>query len=409
LIVPAVVGASAATLAQFMPGVAFAASHQASQHAANTEPGSTPDAAGHPSANATPDADTGCTAASSPDYGCGKITVGALPVASTFPPGTAPDVSGLTFEIEGPVVSENAAIDGASATCTTGDTTGGNTDADACPESYGGLTESGHGGAWVAGGEYVVTLDTESGSATAPPGALIPPVVGLFKDCTKYQNADPGTAPSGCADLSVVRVYGTYHRIGLRVVNSVTHKGVPKATYELCSATASAPATGAAGCPSGSTVLETAKTNSLGKLAFKGLYLGSPNYSFALTHAPTGFTPTGSQPLHVPNVVNATEAGALFQGTTPLTPTVTTVTTHHVSTSRNKSVTFNALAGAKQVVKPLTVVKVGKARHGKVSHTKGKITYTPNAGFVGKDVFTYTVRNGDGVKVTGTVIVHVKA
>ena len=56
-----------------------------------------------------------------------------------------------------------------------------------------------------------------------------------------------------------------------------------------------------------------------------------------------------------------------------------------------------------------TKMKVGKPHHGKVRHVGGKVVYTPAAGFTGKDVFTYTVRNGVGVKRTGKIIVHVTA
>jgi hypothetical protein len=408
LIAPAVIGVSAAALAQFVPGVAVAAAHQASQHASNTDSGQKPDAAAGPSAIATPAvASPGCTESSSPDYGCGKITVEAQPVASTFPADAIPDVNGLTFDITGQISGSDMAYDGATTQCKTGDTN--STSSDECPESVwadaaGGPSE---GGPWVAGAEYAVTLDTSVSSAPAPANTLIPPITGAFPDCTAYQKSNP-TGASGCPDLTPVRVYGTYHQVGLDVINSLTHKGIAKATYELCAATVNAPTTGSAGCPSGSSVLATAATDSSGTLVFPGRYLGSPHYSFALTHA-RGYHPTGSQPLAVPVVTDVAQAGTLYQGSARLAPIKTTVTTHRVKTSKNKRVTFNALAGAKHVVGPLKIVKLSKPHHGKVRHSGGKISYKPRKDFVGKDVFTYTVRNGVGVTVTSKVVVHVKA
>jgi hypothetical protein len=404
LIVPAVVGVSAAALAQFVPGVAVAAAHQASHTAPKA------DSAGIPSTNAPSVADTtGCSngGSTSPDYGCGKVTAEAQPVTSTFPADTVPDLSGLTFDITGPIADNNVEDQGAVATCITGDTTSINSDA--CPESYWANTadDTGGMGTWVAGADYTISLDRAMGSAQAPANTLIPPHTGTFPDCTAYQNT--GTTPTGCPDTTVVMVYGTYHQIGLHLTNAVTHKAIAGATYELCAATASAPVAAPTGCPSGSSVLAKATTDASGKLAFSGLYLGSQNYSVALTHEPRGYKTARTQRLEVPVVTTAAQAGTLYQGTASLAPIKTTVKTHHVTTRENKPVRFNALTGAKHIVGPLKLIKLSKAHHGKARHSGGKITYTPHHGFVGKDVFTYTVRNGVGVTVTGKVIVHVKA
>jgi hypothetical protein len=407
LIVPAVVGVSAATLAQFVPGVALAAAHQTSRPTLTTGSGTKPDAAANSSTHAPYVADTaGCTASSSPNYGCGKVTVEAQPVASTYPAGALPDVTGLTFDITGTIAWSDMLYNDSTNTCTTGEV--GSASSNACAETTYGMSPGAttEYGAWVPGDLYNIALDTTPTSAPAPADTLIPPATGPFPDCTAYPTT---SAPTGCPDTAIVKVYGAYHRVGLHVVNAVTHKAVGKATYELCSATSSAPTTGSKSCPSGSSVLATATTNSHGRLVFSGLHLASKNYSVALTHEPRGYETAPSQRLEVPVVTTAAQSGALYLGTARVTPITTTVKTHRITTSMDKPIAFNALAGAKHVVGPLKLIKVGKAHHGKAHHSGGKITYTPHNGFVGKDVFTYTIRNGVGVTVTGKVIVHVKA
>jgi hypothetical protein len=66
----------------------------------------------------------------------------------------------------------------------------------------------------------------------------------------------------------------------------------------------------------------------------------------------------------------------------------------------------------------LTIMAVGPAQHGTVTHTDRTVTYTPNAGFTGSDSFTYTVSDdADGQTVTrakdttttGTVTIQVGA
>jgi hypothetical protein len=116
----------------------------------------------------------------------------------------------------------------------------------------------------VAGAQYTISLDTSTtespAPAPAPANTLIPPITGTFPDCTAYQNSS--TTPTGCPDTTDVKVYGTYHQVGLHVLNALTHKALAGTTYELCAATTSAPTTGTKTCPSGSTVLATATTDS---------------------------------------------------------------------------------------------------------------------------------------------------
>jgi 5-hydroxyisourate hydrolase-like protein (transthyretin family) len=57
---------------------------------------------------------------------------------------------------------------------------------------------------------------------------------------------------------------------------------------------------------------------------------------------------------------------------------------------------------------PLTVVAVGRPKHGKVAINAGKtLTYTPNADFSGKDAVTYAVSDGHGGTAKATVRVTV--
>jgi YVTN family beta-propeller protein len=57
----------------------------------------------------------------------------------------------------------------------------------------------------------------------------------------------------------------------------------------------------------------------------------------------------------------------------------------------------------------LTVTAVGTAANGTVSLADGVVTYTPDDGFAGTDVFNYTISDGNGGTDTGTVSVTVEA
>jgi outer membrane protein OmpA-like peptidoglycan-associated protein len=55
----------------------------------------------------------------------------------------------------------------------------------------------------------------------------------------------------------------------------------------------------------------------------------------------------------------------------------------------------------------LSITGVGTAAHGKVTQSGNSLVYTPAAGFVGDDQFTYTLSDGNGHTATGTVVVRV--
>lgn len=399
-IVPAVVGVSAAaTLVQFIPGAA-AATPQTHGNAVPSQ-GIAPDSGVTPMV--TP---TGCSESSSPDYGCGKITVEALPVDGTFPTGETPTLSGLVFEITGPTASNDTVTQGTTAGCTLGNDS---SSSDSCQESYGSFDDNaGQMSTWVAGGDYSVALVVSDSTPAAPADTLIPAITGTFPDCTAYQSPNPPTAGTGCPDTEVVHVYGTYRELGLNVVSSLTHKGVAGATYALCSTPATPPTTTSGPCPSGTVKSATATSGAGGTLVFASRYLGGQTYTVVPAHEPHGYETAASQRLVVPAVTNPSQAGTLLAPAATLVPIKTTIKTRHLTTTKNKRIGFNAFAGAKSVTKPLTLGQVVKPHHGSAHHSKRRITYKPRKGYVGKDRFSYTVRNGVGVKTRVKVIVRVR-
>ncbi|EHB55891.1 outer membrane adhesin like protein [Mycolicibacterium rhodesiae JS60] len=55
----------------------------------------------------------------------------------------------------------------------------------------------------------------------------------------------------------------------------------------------------------------------------------------------------------------------------------------------------------------VTIVEVANPAHGSATYSGGSVTYTPAANYTGADTFTYTITDGRGEKVTGTVNVTV--
>jgi large repetitive protein len=401
------------TLVQLVGGTAAAATHPAAQSALSAAHAGL--AARPAIVPATARADGGCTEETSPSYGCGKLTAFAQPVPATYPTGQTPDLAGLTIDIGGPVANDDTLYQGGTSTCITASNP--NTGFTSCPESYEGVAPDPANppntvtGTWVSGEDYTVAVDTSGTNEPIPANTLIPGIAGTFVDCTAYQDNDgiEDYGFSGCPDAARLMAYGTYHYIAAHVTNTASHKGVAKATYALCSATATTPTVGTTSCPTGSAVLAKATTNAKGALLFPSMYVGSANYSIVPTKEPKGYQAGKSQHLIVPVVTTPAQAGTVITASAELTPTTTTLATHSVKTTENTKVTINAFTGAKNVAGPLRLVKLGNAKHGKVSYSGSKITYTPDAGFTGKDTFTYTVRNAVGVTSIGKIVVTVKA
>jgi outer membrane protein OmpA-like peptidoglycan-associated protein len=81
------------------------------------------------------------------------------------------------------------------------------------------------------------------------------------------------------------------------------------------------------------------------------------------------------------------------------------------TTRTGTPVTINVLANDSDPEgDALSVSAVGTAAHGTVTiNANGSVTYTPAAGYVGSDTFTYTLRDATGATATGTVSVTVTA
>ena len=81
------------------------------------------------------------------------------------------------------------------------------------------------------------------------------------------------------------------------------------------------------------------------------------------------------------------------------------------TTSESTPVTINVLANDSDPdngPKPLAIASTTQAANGTVAAVNGQIVYTPNAGFVGNDSFTYAISDG-AATATATVAVTVKS
>src|SRR5206468_161354 len=81
------------------------------------------------------------------------------------------------------------------------------------------------------------------------------------------------------------------------------------------------------------------------------------------------------------------------------------------STPQNTPVTINVVANDTDPDgDALTVTGVTQGAHGSViNNGNGTVKYSPNAGYVGPDTFTYTISDGHGGTATGQVTVTVQA
>ncbi|MFN7782067.1 MAG: Ig-like domain-containing protein [Lysobacterales bacterium] len=81
------------------------------------------------------------------------------------------------------------------------------------------------------------------------------------------------------------------------------------------------------------------------------------------------------------------------------------------STVRGTPVSFNVLSNDSDPAgEALSLVAVGTPSNGSASfNAAGVVTYTPAAGFVGSDTFSYRARNASGVEVEGRITVTVTA
>jgi hypothetical protein len=78
------------------------------------------------------------------------------------------------------------------------------------------------------------------------------------------------------------------------------------------------------------------------------------------------------------------------------------------TTTVEEAMTFNVVANDSDPDgNPLSVSAVTQGAHGAVTYSGGSVTYTPDAGFLGDDSFTYTVSDGQGGSDEGAVSVRV--
>ena len=120
-------------------------------------------------------------------------------------------------------------------------------------------------------------------------------------------------------------------------------------------------------------------------------YVGPDSFSYTIKDV-TGTTATA----HVDVTVQAT---------------VPTATDDAVTTDVNQPVNISVLANDSDPgTSPLTVTVAGPAAHGTVViNPDGTVTYTPATGYVGTDVFNYTMRNSSGLTDSAQVTVTINA
>jgi Big-like domain-containing protein len=79
-----------------------------------------------------------------------------------------------------------------------------------------------------------------------------------------------------------------------------------------------------------------------------------------------------------------------------------------ITTPRNRAASKNVLANDRDPDRDaISVTSFTQGAHGTVTIVRGVATYTPAAGFVGTDSFTYTITDGHGLTATATVNVTV--
>lgn len=122
------------------------------------------------------------------------------------------------------------------------------------------------------------------------------------------------------------------------------------------------------------------------------------------------FTPLGDWNGTVPTItfiVSDGHDGGQVTGELALTVTpVRDIQADYVSVHAGAPLIIDALSNDSFVNDDRQIVAVSNAAHGQVLIQNGKITYLPDAGYVGVDTFTYTVTSG-GRSETATVTVNV--
>ena len=116
-----------------------------------------------------------------------------------------------------------------------------------------------------------------------------------------------------------------------------------------------------------------------------------------------------SSPSQAKQVIPQAQLYAAASTVTPNQPPVAVNDT--ATTNESTAVTINVLANDSDPdsgPSPLSVTSIGKASNGVTAPVNGMAVYTPNAGFVGTDSFTYTVSDG-AATASGIVTVTVNS
>lgn len=339
-----------------------------------------------------------------PQFGAGKEVVYVEPKPGTFPEGTTPDLSKVTFnfhqtqsdgtttqDVDMPCANESSGPDDPYTPCVN----------EVAPlqldQPFTIAYDAAH--STLPSGFLAPADTTDSVSSSLPPidlgsldrasfaaHAIQAPSMG----CTTIPIQPPLTF---CNKSITIQVPGAWRPIGLNLTNKATGAPLANTTFVL---------------KRGSTKLGTAKTNSHGHLTFPGVYQGG-NFTVTQQNSPAGFAALGAPvKVAVPAVTKVADAGKEYDARVKLAPLPPNAIDDATSTAQNKAKVVKVLGNDAAVTAPLAITSVGAPAHGMaVANPDGTITYTPAAGFAGTDTFTYAVRNALGGTDVATVTVTV--
>lgn len=381
---------AAATFTVALPaGAATHAAHKAA-------PGKSSETAAKPMQAQAPNRHQGVGSAVTPDYGYGKVNFDKLP--NTYPPTENNTVfPGLDA---GVALDLRTGNEGRSTSCKFASDLGGSEDWTTC----------------AAIQDFAYEGDSFAVNTTgADVGAnwLLPPYLsGVFDQntaaCTDPQITHTGTFLGTCT-LGTVLIAGKWRHLVITLTNASTGAPIAGVTYDL-SAVEQPSARGSAAHRSGtaSPVLESATSDSQGRLFYNGWYLGAP-YQLTQASSPKGYVPQdGPQTINVAAITKYSQAGTPWYGAAQLTPYRPSLNDDFSKGPYGKSQLIHVLANDTAAAPPLHVTTVTQPAHGTVHVNKNKtVTFVPADGFHGTTTFTYGAANNVGGAGTARVTVVV--
>lgn len=364
--------AAAETTTQADPATVPAATDTASDTAepstVSAAPSSDTDA---PTTN-SPDAEVSGLAARAAvvvgEFGTGKFRIDVTAGGGTFP--DPPDLSGATF-----VVTDDADPGNTPFTCTTASS-------GECDGPFFTNPSS----------SYTIT------QTVASPGFLVDPEPQTFT-----------TTDVSCGDITTVcntfvfTQAGAYRSISLQLTSSAAGLLLPGGSFVLC-----APAPGGPpptdGCPDGTAAQETGTTDDAGVLLFGGSYLPGPGYAVVQTAAPAGFVAnTDPQVFTVAPPMGGSDPPVQVLVTNASAVPAPVAVDDSVSVVTGGSVTIDFLANDDGRGETPQLAETTDPAHGSIevdpacpTGTACALRYTPAAGYVGPDSFTYTIVTSGG-------------